>query len=134
MRQPKFQGGNPTCLPPNFCFAHLQLALHPSGGPIPYRRGLAFLGYRIFRDHLRVKPQAVRRFTRRLAADLLQIPYRGPEGFEHLYRKVQAWVAHVKLADSHGLQRKVLGAYPVTEFMRANEFNLARMRHRLAWC
>ncbi len=117
----------------DYCLHVLKLYLHPSGGASVYRNGLTFLGFRIFRDHIRVKPASVRRFTKRLVNDVATIPYRSPEGFEQLYRKVQSWNAHVQHADSFGLRRQVLGRYKVTAFMHRLDFDYKLMRGVLSW-
>ncbi len=116
-----------------FCREHLRLQLHPSGGAMPYRQGLTFLGFRIFRDHIRLKSASAARFRKKLAHATDHLPWRTKAGFEALHRFAQAWNAHSSHGDTFGLRSQVFGKYDVTRYMMDNEFDIKKMNKQLAW-
>ncbi len=116
-----------------FCNERLLLTLHASGGASPYRHGLTFLGFRIFRDHMRIKSAAVARFRNKLSHHIAHTDYRTKAGFDDLFARVQSWNAHAASADTWQLRSRVFGQYPVTEFMIKNNFNTNKINQLLPW-
>jgi len=116
-----------------FCNDKLMLALHDTGGASPYYHGLTFLGFRIFRDHTRVKSASVARFRNKLSYHIAHTDYRKKEGFDELFARAQSWNAHAANADTWQLRTKVFGRYPVTEFMMKNNFKTAKINQLLQW-
>lgn len=116
-----------------FCDSTLKLRLHASGGAKKYINGLSFLGFRIFRNHIRVKSASVKRFRKKLANEIEHTNHRQMDGFKGLYAKTQAWNAHVKHADSYGLRNSVFGKYAVTNYMHGKNFNYKELMKPLLW-
>jgi hypothetical protein len=116
-----------------FCNGRLMLSLHDSGGASPYHHGLTFLGFRIFRDHTRVKSASVTRFRRKLSYHIHHTDYRTKSGFNELFARAQSWNAHAACADTWQLRSDVFGKYPVTDFMMKNHFNISAINRVLPW-
>jgi retron-type reverse transcriptase len=117
----------------SYCMDNLGLSLHPSGGGASYRQGLTFLGFRIFRDHIRLKSASVARFRKNLKYYIEHIPFQTKEGFEELCCRVQSWNAHAAHGDTWHLRQNVFGQYRVTRFMMQHHFNINEMNRQLQW-
>jgi retron-type reverse transcriptase len=92
--------------------AALRLTLHPIKTRI-YRadEGIEFVGYRLFRDHRRLRRSNVRLFTRRLRRQ--QRAYRaGRLPVNRLRASVSSWIAHASHADTYRLRSRLLRAHP----------------------
>lgn len=87
--------------------ATLRLRLHERKAVIaPTRDGIAFVGYRIFPEHRRLRQDNVHTFARRLRA--LRAAWRaGDLSLETVTQSVQAWVAHAAHADTYRLREQL---------------------------
>ncbi len=94
-----------------FVGRELKLKLHPKKLEVrSWRRGLAFLGFRLFRYHRKVLPKTVNRFTRRLKA--LSLEYRDGEiGLEKIVRSIQCWVSFMNCANTWHVRKEILERY-----------------------
>jgi len=83
----------------------LGLELHPRKRTVfPVTEGCDFMGYRIWPDHRRLRPQNGYRFQRKLKA--LARDFRaGDVSREKVHASVMSWVGHAQHADSFGLRR-----------------------------
>lgn len=82
--------------------------------PVAINNGQAldFLGYRIWPTHRRLRAGSISRICRSLKR--LQRWYAGGEiGLDEVRSVVHSWLAHASHADTHGLQRKILAAFPM---------------------
>ena len=88
----------------------LGLALHPRKRSVfPVTEGCDFMGYRIWPDHRRLRPENGYRFRRRLRA--MARDYRdGKIDQESVRASVMSWLGHAQHADTWGLRRSVLGS------------------------
>lgn len=88
--------------------AGLRLTIHEnSTTPRPCSKGVTFLGFIVFPDHRRLRPEkgyAFRRRWRRLAADLRA----GNLTLQNLQIRAQAWVNHARFGDTWSLRRAIL--------------------------
>ena len=103
-----------------FAGQHLHLALHPSGGPMPARRGLSFLGFRLFPTHRRLKKTSTSRFIRRLNAFTAaymaeEDPVEQAALRETIQRSVQSFDAHARHGNTFGLRRQLYGRFPLID-------------------
>jgi retron-type reverse transcriptase len=74
-------------------------------------RALDFLGYRMWTTHRRLRKDSIRRICRSLKR--LQREYAaGDIGLGDVRPVVHSWLAHAAHADTCGLQRKILSAFP----------------------
>ncbi|MGR9107032.1 MAG: reverse transcriptase domain-containing protein [Gammaproteobacteria bacterium] len=88
--------------------AGLRLALHEKSSTVyPVDNGIPFLGFRLYRDHRRLKRRNGVNFQRRLRGYYLEYA-RGDLSRDDLNRRVRGWIAHVARADTWGLRRSLL--------------------------
>jgi RNA-directed DNA polymerase len=94
------------------CAAQLRLTLHPKKTRIyAADEGVEFVGYRLFRDHRRLRRGNVRLFVRRLRRQ--QHAYRtGRLPADRLRASIRSWIAHAKHADTYRLRSRLLRAHP----------------------
>lgn len=97
-----------------FCRNVLKLEVHDSGGPTCTSRGLTFLGFRIFKYHIRVKTASLQRFRTKFkdlctafeAADQ-------PDVFD-FYQRIQSWNAHAAKAYSYRLRCQIFEVHALS--------------------
>jgi hypothetical protein len=92
--------------------AALRLTLHPIKTRIyAAAEGVEFVGYRLFRDHRRLRRGNVRLFVRRLRHQ--QVAYRaGRMSADRLRASLRSWIAHAQHADTYRLRSRLLRAHP----------------------
>jgi hypothetical protein len=92
----------------------LRLRLHPTKTRIyQSREGIAFVGYRLFTDHRRLRRSNVQRFLCRLRRQ--QQAYRaGHLSAAKLQASIQSWIAHAQHADTYRLRGRLLYHHPFT--------------------
>jgi retron-type reverse transcriptase len=85
----------------------LRLRLHPDKSVIfPTRQGIRFLGYRVYRTHLGLVPENVRRFRRRLRD--LQREYACYQiTFAEARGRIISWTGHARQADTYRLRKRL---------------------------
>ena len=89
--------------------AGLRLTVHENAAQVmPVTAGIPWLGFVVYPDHRRVKARNVRQFTRRFRTRWRAF-CAGEISFAEFDASVQAWINHVRYADSWGLRRHVLG-------------------------
>jgi RNA-directed DNA polymerase len=93
----------------------LRLMLHPTKSVVyPVSSGIAFLGFRIWPTHRRLKRANVRGFVRRFRQQ--RVAYRrGELSFEDLNNSVRAWVAHASHGDTYHLRTKLFRQMPLPQ-------------------
>ena len=86
---------------------NLRLRLHERKAVIgPTRDGVAFVGYRIFPTHRRLRKDNVRAFSRRLR-QMRDAYQRGDITLEEIRPSIQSWVAHAEHADTYRLRERL---------------------------
>ncbi len=92
--------------------ATLRLTLHPLKTRLYHAdEGVEFVGYRLFRDHRRLRRSNVRLFVRRLRRQ--QRAYRaGQLSAKRLRASLRSWIAHAQHADTYRLRARLLRAHP----------------------
>ena len=95
-----------------FCQERLRLQLHDCSGPIYHKRGLTFLGFRIFRHHKRLKSQNITRFVKRQKM-LEKLFQNGDITKENMLKSRQSWYSHASFGDTAGLRQSLSQRYPV---------------------
>ncbi len=114
-----------------FVRVRLRLELHPCGGPRPVRRGIGFLGFRLFPGCRKLKTASVTRFIRRMngytRAYFSLWPDR--EGQAELLREIrhstQSFHAHALNGDTYRIRKTLYDRFPVI-----NQYGLAGMKGR----
>ena len=101
-----------------FVGERLRLELHESGGPVPTRAGLGFLGFRLLPTHRRLKRAAVARFTRRMNGFMEELAEPGGDAgeaelLEKMGQSVQSFNAHAQHGATYHLRCRLYGRYPV---------------------
>jgi retron-type reverse transcriptase len=90
--------------------AGLRLRLHESRAQLfPVTEGIPFLGFRVYPDHRRLKRRKGVAFARRWRA-LLADYAAGKIDRARLHASLQAWIAHAKHGDTHGLRRALISS------------------------
>jgi RNA-directed DNA polymerase len=79
--------------------------------------GVAFLGYRIFPDHLLLRKENGYRFQRKLKR-LAKLYHGNREEQDYAVQSVQAWISHAGHAHTGGLQRSLLANTPFAAMIR----------------
>jgi len=91
--------------------ADLRLTPNPRSFQVfPVRRGIDFLGFRVYPDHRRLLRANVRRARVRMRR-LDRLYERGVVNVEHVTARVLGWVAHARHGDTWGLRRSVLSEF-----------------------
>lgn len=92
--------------------AQLRLTLHPVKTRLyAADEGVEFVGYRLFRDHRRLRRSGVQRFVRRLRRQ--QRGYRaGHLAAASIQASLRSWIAHAKHADTYRLRSRLLRTHP----------------------
>ena len=113
----------------------LRLELHLGGGPRPVRRGIGFLGFRLFPGYRKLKKTSVTRFIRRMN-DYTQVYHtRCPdrEGQADVLREigqsVQSFHAHALHGDTYAIRKRLYDRFPLI-----NQYSLAGMKGRWFGC
>lgn len=92
-----------------FLKENLKLELHPRKVRIfPTYLGVDFLGYVVFKDHIRLRSKNVKKFRKRYKK-LKEVLERGEIGQEQFDGKILSWVAHAEKADTFRLREKIFG-------------------------
>jgi hypothetical protein len=75
------------------------------------RQGLRFLGYRVWASHVKLVPENVHRFRRRLRT--LQDRYaQGEIDLPEAARRIVSWIGHASQADTLRLRERLLAEHP----------------------
>jgi RNA-directed DNA polymerase len=93
-----------------YCRERLALDLHLKGGVKNYTEGLGFLGFKLYREHRRLKSVGVVRYlrsykTRRKACEAGTIT---PEALQH---GLDSWTTHARFGNTAGLQQYLRTKY-----------------------
>ncbi|GMV67518.1 MAG: hypothetical protein AMXMBFR75_33080 [Candidatus Hinthialibacteria bacterium] len=89
--------------------AKLQLRIHPRKCSIfPVSEGCDFMGYRIWPDHRRLRPDNGHRFSNRLLK-MAEKYFIGETDLETVSASIASWVGHASNADTWGLRGHILG-------------------------
>lgn len=98
-----------------FLYDKLYLTLHPKKVSIfPFDKGIDFLGYVIFKDHIRLRSRNVKKFRKRLKKfQKFYLDSKTDEEKTKKEKKIQesitAWLAHAEQADTFQLRKAIFG-------------------------
>lgn len=92
-----------------FLKERLKLELHPRKVRIfPTYLGVDFLGYVVFKDHIRLRSKNVKKFRKRYKK-LKEVMEKGEISQEQFDGKILSWVAHAEKADTFRLRQAIFG-------------------------
>jgi len=95
-----------------FLYDQLYLIVNPKKVRIfPADKGIDFLGYVIFKDHILLCSGNVRKFRKKYRK-LLKKVQEGKISEEKAWQSVQSWIAHAKQADTYRLREKLFNGNP----------------------
>ncbi len=90
-----------------FFYDQLYLTAHPKKIRIfPADKGIDFLGYVVFKDHILLRSSNVRKFRKKYRKLLTKVR-EGKMSKEKAWQSIQSWIAHAKQADSCRLRKKL---------------------------
>jgi retron-type reverse transcriptase len=88
----------------SFCNSKLQLSLHLKGGIKHYSEGLGFLGFKIYRKHLRLKGVCLNRYLQKYKLKQKQLQ-ECKISIEDMQASVDSWQNHISFANTFCLQQ-----------------------------
>lgn len=90
-----------------FLYDQLYLTAHPKKIKIfPTEKGIDFLGYVIFKDHILLRSSNVKKFRKKYRKLLTKVR-EGKMSKEKAWQSIQSWIAHSKYADTYRLRKKL---------------------------
>ncbi len=94
-----------------FLKENLHLELHPEKTKISFlKRGVGFLGIRIYPHHKLLAKRNSRKFRKKLS--LLITKYQNKQiEYDKVYDTIEGWIAHIKHANSYKLRQRILTPY-----------------------
>lgn len=97
-----------------FLIEKLKIELYPEKTRIiPLRRGITFLGFRIFSKYRLLKKSNARRIWKRL--DKFKTKYdNGEMTRKEVVRSLEGWLAYAEFADSYKFRKRVVATYKST--------------------
>jgi len=102
-----------------FLQEHLKLRLHPKKSVVfPVKEGVKFLGFRIFREHRRLKKENIKRFLKRIKMQKALF-LKGLFSIERIRDSLQCWNAHASYGNTYRLRKSLFeklaasGVWPV---------------------
>jgi len=111
-----------------FAADKLRLELHPSGGPSPTRKGLSFLGFRIFPEYRKLRDVSINRFVQRMnkyTDQYFSLSHRRSEQFEFLQKimqSTQSFNAHALNGNTYKIRKLLYDRFPII-----NQYGLVGM-------
>jgi len=95
-----------------FLYEQLYLTVNPKKVRIfPADKGIDFLGYVVFKDHILLRSSNIRKFRKKYRK-LLKKVQEGRISEEKAWQSVQSWIAHTKQADTYRLREKLFNGNP----------------------
>jgi len=89
-----------------YCKNKLKLEIKENNGPVSYKQGICYLGFRIFRSHMRLKPANIKRFYRHLKGNLIKYNS-GIISNETVLNSIQSWMVFASFGDTYYLRKKI---------------------------
>ena len=114
-----------------FAGRRLRLELHAGGGPRSVRRGIGFLGFRLFPGYRKLKKTSVTRFIRRMngySRDYFALwPDRERQAalLCEIGQSAQSFHAHALNGDTYRIRKRLYDRFPII-----NQYGLAGMKGR----
>ncbi len=115
----------------DFARGKLRLELHPGGGPRPVRRGIGFLGFRLFPGYRKLKKTSVTRFIRRMDGYTSEYFALAPDRQKQaallsgIRQSTQSFHAHALHGDTYGIRKRLYDRFPIID-----QYGLAGMKGR----
>lgn len=93
----------------NFLSDELFLTLHPKKVRVfPVEQGVDFLGYVVFKNHIRLRSTNVKKFKKRLKKFKKQFRL-GQISKDKIKASITSWLAHAQQADTYNLRKSIFG-------------------------
>ncbi len=90
-----------------FLYDRLYLTAHPRKIRIfPAEKGIDFLGYVVFKDHILLRSSNVKKFQKKYRKLLAKVR-EGKMSKEKAWESIQSWIAYAKHADSYRLRKRL---------------------------
>jgi hypothetical protein len=97
----------------NFLYHRLYLTVNPRKIRIfPADKGIDFLGYVVFKDHILLRSANVKKFRKKYRK-LIRKVQEGRISKEKAWQSIQSWIAHAKQADTYRLRQKLFNGDPL---------------------
>ncbi|OGV66288.1 MAG: hypothetical protein A2498_10495, partial [Lentisphaerae bacterium RIFOXYC12_FULL_60_16] len=115
----------------DFARGELRLELHPGGGPRPVRRGIGFLGFRLFPGYRKLKKTSVTRFIRRMNGYTSEYFALAPDRqkqaalLSEIRQSTQSFHAHALNGSTYWIRKCLYDRFPII-----NQYGLAGMKGR----
>ena len=115
----------------DFARGKLRLELHPGGGPRPVRRGIGFLGFRLFPGYRKLKKTSVPRFIRRMNGYTGEYFALAPDRqkqaalLSEVRQSTQSFHAHALNGSTYRIRKCLYDRFPII-----NQYGLAGMKGR----
>lgn len=115
----------------DFARRKLLLELHPAGGPRPVRRGIGFLGFRLFPGYRKMKKTSVSRFIRRMNRYSRDYAVLWPDRQRQaalrgeIEQSTQSFHAHALNGNTYRIRKRLYDRFPII-----NQYSLAGMKER----
>jgi len=107
-----------------FLYDQLYLTVNPKKVRIfPADKGIDFLGYVVFKDHILLRSGNVRKFRKKYRKLLKRIQ-EGRISEEKAWQSVQSWIAHAKQADTYRLREKLFNGNPSPSRLSSGQLRL----------
>ncbi|MEA2113297.1 MAG: reverse transcriptase/maturase family protein [Patescibacteria group bacterium] len=95
-----------------FLYTQLYLTLHPKKMRIfPSHLGIDFLGYLIFKDHIRLRASNVKAFRKKLIK-FRKLYLINKISQQKIQKSITSWLAHAEHADTYNLRKALFGLWP----------------------
>ena len=96
-----------------FLYNQLYLSVNPRKVRIfPADKGVDFLGYVVFKDHILLRSSNVKKFRKKYRKLLWKIK-EGKISKEKAWESIQSWIAHAEQADTYRLREKLFIGNPL---------------------
>jgi len=107
----------------------LLLELHPTKSKIiPLKRGVTFLGFRVFYYYKLLKKSNLRKMKKTL--EKYKLLYReGKIDYDSIYEYLQGWLAYAKQANTHKLRKKLVATIEKTFPNELSTIEISRLNN-----
>ena len=108
----------------NLLYEQLYLTVNPKKIRIfPVNKGINFLGYVVFQDHILLRASNVKKFRKKYR----KLPKKIQEGKiseEKAWHSIQSWIAHAKQANTYHLRKKLFNGKPLPNRLSSGQLRL----------
>lgn len=107
-----------------FLYDQLYLTVNPRKIRIfPTNKGVDFLGYVVFKDHILLRSVNVRKFRKKYRK-LLRMVREGRISEKKAWQSIQSWIAHAEQADTYKLRQKLFNGNSLPNRLSSGQLHL----------